>query len=138
MRSDIQRAVVHRVQQIQRRRVFIAGLVVEIETLVVQAKQQRMLQRAGLDLPFDLVVDVEKPELRLRQEVGAVEDRARCCRRRDPALAIDIAEIDIEVAVAHVLANGHAVVEAVLELVAGHRLEPLKMVHVRLAGEKIA
>ena len=101
--------------------------VVDVEVLVVDTEEQRMLQRAGVDLAVDAVVDREGPDPRALLEADAVE----LVVRRDRLEAVAEGRVRAVIAeaigpelrtrhhaVAQVLREVPVVGELVLELVA--------------------
>ncbi|MNM62601.1 hypothetical protein D3C81_739390 [compost metagenome] len=104
-----------RVARIQRIDCAVTPFNVRLAALIVGAKQQGMLGRAGEELCLQHVIDDVRMQALVAAGIGAVEDVAVGIR---PAGRIHLVHRDVRVLVAEVLPGGEHVVEAVLELVA--------------------
>ncbi|KAG1241053.1 hypothetical protein G6F68_017064 [Rhizopus microsporus] len=106
---------------------------VGVAVLVCQAQQHGVLDRAGLELALQLVVDGERVERFIGARVIAVQLRAV-----GPAVAVDLLERDVGRDIPRVLAERPAVVEAVVELIAEDALVALEFVVVGIGIHEMA
>lgn len=109
--------------------------IVDIVVFQIDAKQHFMLQWAGIDAVFELIVHRRLIGNVLGEEVESrqIGGRWRC----RIAKSVIGCELHIDMGIARVLPEGHALREILFELIADRRLVAIPGVHVRLAGEDI-
>ncbi|MNE52232.1 hypothetical protein D3C80_1468960 [compost metagenome] len=123
-----------RVAGIQRVDRAVTPFHVGLAALVVGAKQQGVLGRAGEELRLQHVIDDVRMQALVAPGVGAVEDVAVGV---GPTGRIHLVHRYVRILVAEVLPGGEDVVETVLELVAERLLGTLVVVDPRLTFKEV-
>ena len=141
--GNLDRAAVDRGIDVQRRRAAAAvAELVDGGALVVHADQDLVGPVADTQVRLHLVVEVERADRLDAARRGAAQLREvdRIVRivlvEGHEAAAADRAIVDLQVAVARVLAQRPGAVDAVFELVADHRLVDIEVVELRIAHEQ--